>query len=1128
MKKIISLILIAILCLGVLTSCAQLGGVVDSIKDKLGMGGEQPAEGPSLDDAASFLHKIYKDKKETTRTDFDVVAVVAIDGVKFPVAWTSDNDKVVIRESTKTGYYTVDLPDVNNEEFSYTLTATISNADGETASKSYTFKVPVIDNSGITSTPVEGVAYKLFLLQGNENRRYYALNNTQNNENKFINTTLNPKDGAEFFVEKVDGGYKVYTEVNGVKNYIYVNVTRTESEDGTVKYSKFIGFSTEEGTVLTYSEKMGGTWTATIHEMVWGIGTYNSFTTISVSEGSYFTPEKVGSSQFVMQFITAEYANTLEEDKLPDSPSDAEGILNQLYGLADGEQAIGSFTLTGKITALDNYNNPTIVVEGFENMPVYCYRLSVENKVGDTITVTATTMKNYGGTYEFMNCTLVSGGNQGGNEGDDGETSENAVLDLMGNANLVSGSGEQNVFAANGITFTNDKASSTSALTVQASYAQRAYAGSTIKIEYPGMTKIVITFDDYSPDGTKNYMSGMDGMVVEGATFSRNNDVLTIIFAAATDVFQSTSLTSQVRIEKIEVFTGEVETPDTPVDPKPETPAYTAPVAGQAYDLYMELPTGKVYFAGSMSGDYLATTTDAAASVKIFFEEVTGGYHIYFMNGDVKTYITAAAYLKSNGYAGCHFSTTTDTPTLAWTYDTTYGIIEIYDEVEGKSDTFFAGTYGTYSTVSLSGAYYKDQIASGTQYPARLELAEGGNQGGNTPVDPQPPVHQHTFVEGKCECGESDPNYVAPETPVEGQWQVTTELKTGDHVLIGNPAYGKLLSAEKVSASSYYNKGVNYSADNFDNVTDAEIWVVTVNDDGSYTFTSLTGDVLALAASYSSLNVTGEHKTWSLTDKGDNLFLLKNIGRGLYLEWYSSKDNWSTYSAGNTTEYYLSFYVKSAGGSDTPVEPPVHEHTFVEGKCECGEEDPNYVPPVVEPDTPVVSGNSADFGSIVLPSTKPTGDSSYTGTYTTEDGWVTTNSAIQCGGTTDMNPQFTVIGSDTSSKAVCMNGKVGAAGTITSPTLNGGISKLTIKYTKMFTDTKLSATVTITDVTTGATYTKQISVELPKDEKYQVYTFEWTLDAPISGDFKIEIVNDCPNQATGNKDRMTVLDIIWE
>ena len=86
----------------------------------------------------------------------------------------------------------------------------------------------------------------------------------------------------------------------------------------------------------------------------------------------------------------------------------AASILNALYGLADGEELKGEFTLTGKITALDSYNNPTIVVEGFENMPVYCYRLSVTNKVGDILTVTATSMKNYGGKYEFMNCTLVS------------------------------------------------------------------------------------------------------------------------------------------------------------------------------------------------------------------------------------------------------------------------------------------------------------------------------------------------------------------------------------------------------------------------------------------------------------------------------------------------------------------------------------------------------------------------------------------------------------------------------------------------------------------------------------------------------------------------------------------------
>ena len=171
--------------------------------------------------------------------------------------------------------------------------------------------------------------------------------------------------------------------------------------------------------------------------------------------------------------------------------------------------------------------------------------------------------------------------------------------------------------------------------------------------------------------------------------------------------------------------------------------------------------------------------------------------------------------------------------------------------------------------------------------------------------------------------------------------------------------------------------------------------------------------------------------------------------------------------------------------------------------------------------------NAADFNTITT--SNANGDSSYKNTYTTANGWVTANSAIQCGGTKDSNPQFQVIGPDNTHKAVCMNGKVGAAGSITSPTLTGGISKLTVNFTKMFTDTKLSATVTITDLTTGATYTHTIAKEEAKDTKYVVYTDEWVLDTPITGDFTIVMVNDCPsNNSSSNKDRMTILSIVWE
>ena len=795
MKRILLLILVLTLSLSMLIGCQ----VVDKVKDLVGLGGEQGGEQvPNEDnndngdndtvvdllpDAVKFLHNLYKDKNETTPRDFDIVGQVLIntekgDSVKFPVTWTCDNENVVIRPSVRPTFYTVDLPTVNEEEFSYTLTATITDpATGKSEQKSYTFKVPVL--KGIVSDLEEGVAYKISFNQLTHGQRFFLLNTTQSNQNKFINATTDPKEAVDFYVEIVDGGYKFYTDIDGVKNYVYATTT---NNDG--KISKYIGFSAENSSVFTYDSTVGA-WYTTIEGLQYGVGTYSDFKTLSISDWSFFTTSSVGSTQFVAEFITSEYAETLVPDQgiqVETPPANSNVSIKDALdlGVQMPSYTDDKYYVTGIVDEIANTTYGNLYIKDADGNRLYVYGTydatganrfdAMENQpqVGDTITVYGV-IGQYNGTAQMKNAwiTAINGENIGGGTDTpvnppEGDVADSAVLDLMGNANLVSGSAQQNIFAANGITFTNDKASSTSDLTVQASYAQRAYAGSTIKIEYPGMTKIVITFDDYSPDGTKTYMAGLDGMTVEGATFSRENDVLTITFAAPTNVFQSTALTSQVRIEKIEVYTGEVETPVDPgtgTEPKPETPAYTAPVAGQAYDLYMELPTGKVYFAGSMSGDYLATTTDAAASVKIYFEAVDGGYHIYFMNGDVKTYITAAAYLKSNGYAGCHFSLTTETPALAWTYNTEYGIIEIYDEVEGKSDTFFAGTYGTYSTVSLSGAYYKDQIASGTQYPARIELAEGGEV---TPPAGGEDVHEHNFVDGKCSCGETDPNYVPP------------------------------------------------------------------------------------------------------------------------------------------------------------------------------------------------------------------------------------------------------------------------------------------------------------------------------------------------------------------------------
>ena len=76
-------------------------------------------------------------------------------------------------------------------------------------------------------------------------------------------------------------------------------------------------------------------------------------------------------------------------------------------------------------------------------------------------------------------------------------------------------------------------------------------------------------------------------------------------------------------------------------------------------------------------------------------------------------------------------------------------------------------------------------------------------------------------------------------------------------------------------------------------------------------------------------------------------------------------------------------------------------------------------------------------------------------------------------------------------------------------------------------DNSVTVTVTVTELSTGNKYTHVIAKSLDKNEKYVVYNDEWILETPVTGDFTIEIVNNCPTNQDGNKDRFTILSIDW-
>ena len=320
MKKILALVLALIMCVSCL---AIFAGCNDTANENKGTETEKPTEKPTeapeapatLEAAKTFLFSMYKDSA-SPKNDYDIVGKVMIGTTAFEVTWTVDSDKISIKESSKADFWTVDLPDANAEEFEYVLTATIKNAAGETVNVTIKRTMAVIDNTGLVTAPVADVAYKLFVEQVTLGQKLYALNTTQKDEGKYINTTNDPKAANDYFVEVVDGGFKFYTtDANGAKLYVHAHTVKTD--DG--KVSKYLGLSAEEASVWAYNADKTG-WITTIDNIDYYVGTYNNYATLSISEASYLKPESIGVSSFTCGFMTKEYAETLE----PDQPKEVE------------------------------------------------------------------------------------------------------------------------------------------------------------------------------------------------------------------------------------------------------------------------------------------------------------------------------------------------------------------------------------------------------------------------------------------------------------------------------------------------------------------------------------------------------------------------------------------------------------------------------------------------------------------------------------------------------------------------------------------------------------------------------------------------------------------------------------
>ena len=122
-----------------------------------------------------------------------------------------------------------------------------------------------------------------------------------------------------------------------------------------------------------------------------------------------------------------------------------------------------------------------------------------------------------------------------------------ASLSFANTEQRVSQDANSQVWSQNGITFTNAKASSTTAV---ANYSNpvRCYKNSTIEIAYTGIVKVVIHC------ATGKVMAATDPITEGGVSVVEGTDV-TITFSSAVNSFVITCAAGQVQIKSIDVYT---------------------------------------------------------------------------------------------------------------------------------------------------------------------------------------------------------------------------------------------------------------------------------------------------------------------------------------------------------------------------------------------------------------------------------------------------------------------------------------------------------------------------------------------------------------------------------------------
>ena len=258
-----------------------------------------------------------------------------------------------------------------------------------------------------------------------------------------------------------------------------------------------------------------------------------------------------------------------------------------------------------------------------------------------------------------------------------------------------------------------------------------------------------------------------------------------------------------------------------------------------------------------------------------------------FYNTGVDVELTGG---KLTGYTDAELWTVNRTESGAYTFSTAEGKKLSMDTSYSSTPLDKANVDWELSAAATADCFYIKNVGRGSYlewFAEKNNWSSYGTIGSNEALFAQ----QLYLVADPQEPGQPG----QPEDP-------SAPLKNGDQVVIYNPANLKALSSEY---SGFYNKGtdVTLTGGKLAGFTEADIWTVGVNDDGSYTFSTADGKKLSMDEKYSSTPLDKAHTAWTLEQAAtEGCYYIKNVGRSSYLEWYAEKNNWSAFGTIGSNE----------------------------------------------------------------------------------------------------------------------------------------------------------------------------------------------------------------------------------